>query len=385
MSKAQMPPTSSSFPPVTYHARPVLTTEMLAQAYEVKPIQIQQNYANNKDRFVEGKHFFKISGNELKEFKHYFENFEVVNIPPRTPHFTLWTERGAARHAKMLNSDRAWDVFELLEETFFAVNKRPEISTQAPDQFSCVVRTGVHLHALDFRTQKVRAATKDGHLWIAVNDLGLALGYAAASGWLPAELPALWEGVLGRDSYDGTWRIVSPRQGKCCAPKVRMLSEEAVCAMIERCTKPQARDFETWLKKKAIPGLREEGWYGQVEAPAESPVPVALPAAVEQGMPVCAIQEDSGVSQEVFQVYLGRMEQLRRIVEELLGKIHIGAKPYLLATAREQAHRRGNEDISLAMAYLNPFDEARDAFARGFRITRHMTQAASILSGRQEA
>ena len=262
--------------------------------------------------------------------------------------------------------------------------ERASAALPAPALMPQNIKPGVHLHSLEFAGQKLRAATKDGHLWIAVNDLGPALGYAAASGWLPAELPALWEGVLGRDSYDGTWRIVSPRQGKCCAPKVRMLSEEAVRAMIERCTKPQARDFETWLKEEAIPGLREEGWYGRVEALAESPVPV-VPTAVEQEMSVCAVQGDSGVSQEVFQVYLGRMEQLRRIVEELLGKIHIGAKPYLLATAREQAHCRGNEDISLAMAYLNPFDEARDAFARGFRITRHMTQAASILSGRQEA
>jgi hypothetical protein len=30
---------------------------------------------------------------------------------------------GAARHAKMLNTDRAWDVFEMLEETFFRVVK----------------------------------------------------------------------------------------------------------------------------------------------------------------------------------------------------------------------------------------------------------------------
>lgn len=34
---------------------------------------------------------------------------------------TLWTECGAARHAKMLNSDKAWEMFELLEETFFRV------------------------------------------------------------------------------------------------------------------------------------------------------------------------------------------------------------------------------------------------------------------------
>ena len=262
--------------------------------------------------------------------------------------------------------------------------ERASAALPAPALMPQNIKPGVHLHSLEFAGQKLRAATKDGHLWIAVNDLGPALGYAAASGWLPAELPALWEGVLGRDSYDGTWRIVSPRQGKCCVPKVRMLSEEAVRAMIERCTKPRARDFETWLKEEAIPGLREEGWYGRVEALAESPAPMAL-AAVKDETPECLVQENSGLSQETFQDYLRRMEQLRRIVEELLGEIHIGAKPYLLATAREQARRGGSEDISLAMAYLNPFDEARDAFARGFRITRHMTQAASILSERQGA
>lgn len=262
---------------------------------------------------------------------------------------------------------------------------RASAALPAPALMPQNIKPGVHLHSLEFAGQKLRAATRDGHLWIAVNDLGPALGYAAASGWLPAELPALWEGVLGRDSYDGTWRIVSPRQGKCCVPKVRMLSEEAVRAMIERCTKPRAQGFEAWLKDEVIPGLREEGWYGRVEALAESPAPMALPAAVEQEMAECAVQENFGLSQETFQGYLRRMEQLRRIVEELLGEIHIGAKPYLLATAREQARRGGSEDISLAMAYLNPFDEARDAFARGFRITRHMTQAASILSGRQGA
>ncbi|OFV02204.1 hypothetical protein HMPREF3119_04190 [Morganella sp. HMSC11D09] len=34
-------------------------------------------------------------------------------------HLILWTERGAARHAKMLDTDRAWDVFEILEDNYF--------------------------------------------------------------------------------------------------------------------------------------------------------------------------------------------------------------------------------------------------------------------------
>ena len=120
-------PTTPSFPPLAYKGVPVLTTEMLAQAYDVKVINIQQNYANNKARFIEGKHFFSVSGQELKSLRLCLENFES-QISPKVRTLTLWTERGAARHAKMLNSDRAWDVFELLEETFFTVKGTPALS-----------------------------------------------------------------------------------------------------------------------------------------------------------------------------------------------------------------------------------------------------------------
>ena len=39
--------------------------------------------------------------------------------------FYLWTKRGAARHAKMLNTDRAWEVFEALEDNYF---NRPAVA-----------------------------------------------------------------------------------------------------------------------------------------------------------------------------------------------------------------------------------------------------------------
>ena len=126
MSKFQppaLPSQSPSFPPIAYRDVPVLTTDMLAQAYEVEAKQIRQNFANNRDRFVEGKHFFMLSGNNLREFKNCVENFDSVQIGKRAQSFTLWTERGAARHAKMHNSNREWDVFELLEDTFFRIVK----------------------------------------------------------------------------------------------------------------------------------------------------------------------------------------------------------------------------------------------------------------------
>lgn len=126
-------PVTPSFPPLSYQDVPVLTTEMLAQAYEVEARRIRQNFANNRERFVEGKHFFILSGNDLRAFKNSVENFDSVRIAKNVNALTLWTERGAARNAKMLDSDRAWDVFELLEETFFRVVRSP---SPTPDDFT---------------------------------------------------------------------------------------------------------------------------------------------------------------------------------------------------------------------------------------------------------
>lgn len=110
---------SLSLPQLAHLGVPVVTSETLAMAYEVEPNQIRQNYKRNKTRFIEGKHFYTLSGNDLKEFKNRVTNCHSVSKNAKS--LTLWTERGAARHAKMLNSDKAWDMFELLEETFFRV------------------------------------------------------------------------------------------------------------------------------------------------------------------------------------------------------------------------------------------------------------------------
>lgn len=110
-----------SLPRLAYKGIPVVTTETLALAYEVDAVSIRKNFSCNKERFTEGKHFYSLSGNELREFKNCVTESNSVGIGKRTSNLTLWTERGAARHAKMLNSDKAWDMFELLEETFFRV------------------------------------------------------------------------------------------------------------------------------------------------------------------------------------------------------------------------------------------------------------------------
>ncbi|EEX9090152.1 ORF6N domain-containing protein [Escherichia coli] len=123
--------------PITHNQIPVITTELLAQLYGTEPVRIRQNHHENKVRFVEGKHFFKVVGNDLKELRvalNYSQNLRVtlsnsqnlqpslrgLQISPKARSLILWTERGAARHAKMLETDQAWEVFEKLEDCYFS-------------------------------------------------------------------------------------------------------------------------------------------------------------------------------------------------------------------------------------------------------------------------
>ncbi|EHT3081338.1 TPA: P22AR C-terminal domain-containing protein [Escherichia coli] len=104
--------------PVTYNQIPVITTELLAHLYGTKIKNISDNFLNNTTRFMPGKHYFKIEKNELREFKNRPETIGLVGKNARS--LILWTERGAARHAKMLETDQAWEVFEKLEDCYFS-------------------------------------------------------------------------------------------------------------------------------------------------------------------------------------------------------------------------------------------------------------------------
>lgn len=105
----------------------VITTELLAHLYGADIKNVQNNYARNADRFVAGKHYFKISGKELADLRvslSHPQNLQPslrgLQISTKTRSLILWTERGAARHAKMLETDQAWEVFEKLEDCYFS-------------------------------------------------------------------------------------------------------------------------------------------------------------------------------------------------------------------------------------------------------------------------
>ncbi|MCC0718431.1 ORF6N domain-containing protein [Clostridioides sp. ZZV14-6105] len=99
----------------------VLTTQQLADVYETDSRNISNNFNNNKDRFIEGKHYFLLQGDDLKNFKGIHTEYENLKFASK---MYLWTERGANRHCKILDTDKAWEQFDNLEETYFKVKQQ---------------------------------------------------------------------------------------------------------------------------------------------------------------------------------------------------------------------------------------------------------------------
>ncbi|MMZ42897.1 ORF6N domain protein [compost metagenome] len=101
---------------IEYRGLRVATTEQLAAGYGTDVVNIKMNYSRNANRFVEGKHFFKVVGKELADLR---VSFSYLQISSKTRSLMLWTERGAANHAKMLETEQAWSYYDEMVEFYF--------------------------------------------------------------------------------------------------------------------------------------------------------------------------------------------------------------------------------------------------------------------------
>jgi len=121
--------TPENLPLITYKDKPVVTTEMLAVLYGTDPTNIRKNFSKNSERFIEGKHFFKLEGDDLQAIRERVTESNA-QISTKTRVLNIWTERGAARHAKILETDQAWEVFEKLEDFYFGKQDTCSIELQ---------------------------------------------------------------------------------------------------------------------------------------------------------------------------------------------------------------------------------------------------------------
>src|SRR5699024_604606 len=103
----------------------VLTTSQLAESYGTDNKMISYNFNYNKERYKEGKHYFSLTGNEKRDF---INHHEIQDGSKNAQTLYLWTEKGAWLHAKSLNTDEAWDAYEMLVDEYYDI-KESKIDT----------------------------------------------------------------------------------------------------------------------------------------------------------------------------------------------------------------------------------------------------------------
>ena len=111
--------------PVDYANQRVLTTRQVAYVYNTTTDRIKDNFRRAKEHFKKGLHYFKVEGEEARTLREVVSG-EFFSAPKNALNplsggnsFILYTEQGAARHCKMLNTPQAWEMFDKLEKNYF--------------------------------------------------------------------------------------------------------------------------------------------------------------------------------------------------------------------------------------------------------------------------
>lgn len=104
----------------------VLTTRQIAECYETRVKVINNNFSRNRERYVLGKHYFYFEGEDLKVLR---TNPQFEGELKHATKALFWTEKGALLHAKSLNTDKAWEVYDYLVDFYFRAKENPEMPT----------------------------------------------------------------------------------------------------------------------------------------------------------------------------------------------------------------------------------------------------------------
>ena len=109
--------------PIDWNNQRVLISKQVADAYGATVKNISMNFSHSKEYFKEGVHYYKLTGEDLRAFKRYTKRIGMAEIHPYAAWAYLWTYQGCARHCKMLNTPKAWAMFDELERVYFGVIK----------------------------------------------------------------------------------------------------------------------------------------------------------------------------------------------------------------------------------------------------------------------
>ncbi|MBC9786511.1 phage antirepressor KilAC domain-containing protein [Heliobacterium chlorum] len=142
--------TNLSLQVIEQQGQRVLTTTQLAEAFGTEAVIISNNFNRNKDRYTEGKHFFTLEGKAKRDFLNYHQ-FDISLKKAKIVY--LWTEKGACLNAKSLQTDQAWQAYEMLVDEYYRLKEQTSEAT-----FEGRIIPKNYMEALDalVQTEKMR-------------------------------------------------------------------------------------------------------------------------------------------------------------------------------------------------------------------------------------
>ncbi|WP_397538135.1 ORF6N domain-containing protein [Rummeliibacillus pycnus] len=97
---------------------PVLTTKNLAERLGVGPRSLIRGFDRQRNKFMDGKHFFVVTGDELVKVKRELKDSKHACI------LYLWTEEGAFLLAKFLRDVSSWESYLQNVFTYYEENRQ---------------------------------------------------------------------------------------------------------------------------------------------------------------------------------------------------------------------------------------------------------------------
>ena len=153
-----------NLPVIEQNGQRVLTTQQLAEAYGTDTERIRVNFNRNKDRFVEGKHYFALTGQEKHDF---INSYQIDTTWLKAPVFYIWTEKGAWLHAKSLNTDEAWEAYERLVDEYYNVKENALNIQMLSPQLQALISIELRQKQLEQELEAVRKEAGEAKQQIA--------------------------------------------------------------------------------------------------------------------------------------------------------------------------------------------------------------------------
>lgn len=111
---------------IDFNGVDVITSDLIAKEHGIDKADINKLYNRNQDRFTAEKDVFIINRELLKSWDDFRDLF--TNNKQRAAY--LFTERGYFKLVKIMNNDRAWEVYEHMMDVYFRAKDLSNMSAQ---------------------------------------------------------------------------------------------------------------------------------------------------------------------------------------------------------------------------------------------------------------